>query len=236
MRWPLVLLLLSIAIHAQQPRQIEVASIHRHEGVGFKGSQGFFDLNQDSFNRRVSSNRVVEPRCTLKKLISDAYKISLDRISGGPSWAQENGEVYDVLAQALGDEALMPEEARLMLRELLADRFQLKLRHETKDAPAYALTMAKNGLKVKTFTPTRLGFTDRQLMLSTINMKLDGPLIDKTGITGEIDFSTVNYGEIFAEPASLFSELEDQLGLHLERTKVPSEFLVIERAERPSEN
>jgi hypothetical protein len=229
--------LLALTIAAQQPPQLEVASIHLHEGRGFKGSVGFFDLNADSFNRRVSGNRFSEPRCTVIKLISDAYKISMDRISGGPSWAQLDGDVYDVMAQAAGDGPLNPDEARLLLRTVLADRFHLKLRHETKDASAFTLTIAKNGLKVKMLgQPTRLGYTDRQLMLSTIAMKLDGPLIDKTGLTGEMDFSTVNYTEMLADSAALASELEGQLGLHLERTKVPSEFLVIESVERPSEN
>jgi uncharacterized protein (TIGR03435 family) len=231
------LLAFALGIAAQQPRQLDVASVRRHEGTGFKGSQGFFDLNQDSFNRRVSGNRVAEPRCTLIKLISDAYKIRMDRISGGPRWAQEDGEVYDVLAQADGDDTLKPDEARLLLRDLLADRFQLKLRHETKDADAYVLAIAKNGLKVKMLgAPTRLGFTDLQLMLASIALKLEAPLIDKTGLTGEMDFSTVNYRELMADSASLATELEGQLGLHLERTKVPSEFLLIKHAERPSEN
>jgi uncharacterized protein (TIGR03435 family) len=32
-----------------------------------------------------------------------------------------------------------------MLRTLMADRFQLKFRHETKELPVYALTVGKNG-------------------------------------------------------------------------------------------
>ena len=226
-------LLLTLTLAAQQPPQLEVASIHLHEGRGFKGSLGFFDLNPDSFNRRVSGASFAEPRCTLVKLISDAYKVSMDRISGGPSWAQPDGDVYDVMARATGDNLLSPDEARLLLRAILADRFQLKLRHQTKEADAYVLTIAKSGLKLK--AATRPG-RDLQLMLASIALKLGAPLLDQTGLTGDLDFSAVDYAGMMAEPAALASELERQVGLHLERTKVPSEFLIIESVERPSEN
>jgi uncharacterized protein (TIGR03435 family) len=62
------------------------------------------------------------------------------QIIGGPSWA--GTERYDVVARA--GENPRPEQVRLMLRSLLADRFKLKLQTATRDLPVYALVMARS--------------------------------------------------------------------------------------------
>lgn len=90
---------------------------------------------------------------TLKFLIEFAYNIKTPQISGGPDWV--NSEHYDVEAKpedgALAN--LSPDDQnqqmRLMLQSLLADRFKLTLRHESKDLPMYVLVVAKNGPKIK---------------------------------------------------------------------------------------
>jgi len=67
------------------------------------------------------------------------------------------------------------------------------------------------------------------------------PVIDRTGLTGQFDFD-VDFAPFDSDvPAdsnapSLFTALQEQLGLRLETTKAPLDGLAIDRAERPSEN
>ncbi len=75
---------------------------------------------------------------------------------------------------------------------------------------------------------------------------LDRPVIDKTGINGLFDFhlefapdqSTPGFkqSDEAAGGPSIFTAVQEQLGLKLEATKGPGEFLVIDSVERPSEN
>jgi uncharacterized protein (TIGR03435 family) len=74
--------------------------------------------------------------------------------------------------------------------------------------------------------------------------RLDRPVIDRTGVTGRFNFHLVYASDDpndianATEPAGppLFSALQQQLGLKLEPSRGPGEFLVIDRVERPSEN
>jgi len=76
--------------------------------------------------------------------------------------------------------------------------------------------------------------------------RLDRPVIDKTGLTGLFDFhleyapdqASADGAATPADPggASIFSALQQQLGLKLTRAKGPGEFLVIDHVERPSAN
>lgn len=65
------------------------------------------------------------------------------------------------------------------------------------------------------------------------------PVVDKTGIAGEYDF-TLRYapeGDAEASLPSLFTALEEQCGLKLEGAKVPVETITIDRVEKvPAEN
>jgi len=92
---------------------------------------------------------------TVKFLITIAYDVKDFQVSGGLSWV--NSERYDIEAKepdsiAQEMEKLPREQRRQlsesMLQSLLADRFQLKLTRGTKDMPAYALVVAKNGPKL----------------------------------------------------------------------------------------
>jgi len=55
-------------------------------------------------------------------------------------------EGYNIDAKGNGNASR--EQTFLMLRSLLEDRFQLKLRRETRELPVYTLTVAKNGPKL----------------------------------------------------------------------------------------
>ena len=62
--------------------------------------------------------------------------------------AQHPSFFYDIEARSPGPDAPTEDEARVMLRALLADRFQLTLHHDTRNLSYYALVVGKNGTKL----------------------------------------------------------------------------------------
>lgn len=178
--------------------------------------------------------------------------------------ARERGvDFYDISAKAEGDAALTRDQARLVLQAVLADRFQLKVHRETKDLPVYALAVARNGPKMKESAPDdkfSAGFemrpfarmTNRKTTMTQfagfLSIHAGRPVVDRTDLPGSYDF-TLEWnlddvqqsepgGTIGASPArpSIFTAIQEQLGLKLEPSKAPVEVLVIDHAEKPSEN
>jgi bla regulator protein blaR1 len=85
-----------------------------------------------------------------RTLIQLAYGVSNFQITGEPPWV--NDELYDVDAKAEGTTS--SDQIRLMLQALLADRFRLAVRRETRTGRVYELAPARGGLKI---TPTPPG-------------------------------------------------------------------------------
>jgi uncharacterized protein (TIGR03435 family) len=80
----------------------------------------------------------------LNMLIMRAYNVQSFQVSG-PSWM--NSEHFDVIAKV--PDGATKEDAQVMLQNLLADRFKLKLHKESKQAPIYELVVAKSGIRMK---------------------------------------------------------------------------------------
>jgi uncharacterized protein (TIGR03435 family) len=97
--------------------------------------------------------RFAESAKTVKELIMYAYGMGYDgELSGGPRWVST--DKFAVEAKADDVEALSKlsrgerdEQMRLMMQSLLAERFKLVVRFETKELPVYELVVAKGGLK-----------------------------------------------------------------------------------------
>src|ERR1700744_3439177 len=92
-------------------------------------------------------HRFVVQNYTLKALVGAAFNLTPRLISGGPAWA--SSDHYDIVAGTPGDVPPDTDEQRLMLRNLLADRFKLTFHREEKEFSIYALTVASGGPKVK---------------------------------------------------------------------------------------
>ncbi|HLG99734.1 MAG TPA: TIGR03435 family protein [Bryobacteraceae bacterium] len=153
---------------------------------------------------------------------------------------------------------LFQDQFTARLQALLADRFQLKLHRETRDLPVYALVVAKRGLKIREAAGQGIRFELHKDELDAASMpiatltrilaqRLGRPVLDQTGLTGAYTFKLQWTPHPPATPAdsvvtldsanpSLFTALEEQLGLKLESKRGPADVVVIERAERPSEN
>jgi uncharacterized protein (TIGR03435 family) len=206
--------------------------------------------------RQAGPGELNATNVTLKMLIAYAYDVRDYQISGGPGWL--DSERYDVLAKPEQSvEAGGREVLRSRVQALLADRFQLTLHRATKELPMFALVVGKGGSKLNATKSSRteLVSNGHHLDCQKVSMEsfakvfLQGELRrsvkDMTGITGEFDF-TLDWARDEAQPgaepasrvdgASLFTALQEQLGLRLEGSKGPVEILVIDRAERASGN
>lgn len=136
------------AILAQAPLAFEVASVKQDKKYSWVRRPWSPNVDCGPIAKcGVSGNRFVEEFASLDDLIMDAYKVRRYQIVNAPSWADTGQDVYDIDARAAG-ETLTLDQARVMLQTLLADRFQLKVHHETRDLPVYALVTGKGGSKL----------------------------------------------------------------------------------------
>lgn len=200
---------------------------------------------------------------TLRALLEVAYDLPETQMFGGPAWtsvdkfdleAKSDVSVNEQMAALPSHEA--KEAKRRMLRALLAERFKLAAHTETREMPIYALVVAKGGPKLvkssvngTTISTGKSRITiqggDNSLALLTFELswRLGRPVIDQTGLAGRYEF-TLNWtaddvassSADAADGPSLFTALQEQLGLKLESTKGPVPLLVVDHAEKPSEN
>jgi uncharacterized protein (TIGR03435 family) len=100
--------------------------------------------------------RITDSRVTLQRLLKEAYGVDFDQIQG-PAWIAD--EKYDITAKV--SPGATKEQLKLMLQDLLEERFKLALHRVSKEFPVYELTIAKGGSKLKENTedlvPTRPG-------------------------------------------------------------------------------
>ena len=243
----------------QPAPKFEVASIKPHDFP--RGVFGFRSTGNSAI--RISGTRVTLSIVTLETLVRDAYDVRDFQVTGAPGWKGNNGadQFYDIEARVPGDATPTVQQVRQMLQTLLAERFQLKLHRETKEAPVYDLVVAKSGSKLKPSTPDskppanpftqsgplwRISFTNKSIpdFIVSLDINVDRPVIDKTGLTGNYDFTLeFEHNNPDVTPVnspdanrSIYSAVQEQLGLQLVPAKEPVEIIVIDHADRPSEN
>lgn len=230
-----LVLLFASAVPAQESAaQFEVATIKPSQEAG-RGST-FYNPTPDRFRF---------DNVSVKALIAYAYNVRDLQIAGASGWVVTDS--YDVLAKPEG--AIGDDRAREMVQSLLAERLNLKIHEETKEMPVYALVTAKSGPKLAKSAmpdqPTAHGGFGRlsgrhvtlEMLADLLAGQVERPVIDKTGIDGQYDIDLHWTPEESPEPGpSIFSALQDQLGLRLESQKAPQEVVVIDHVERPSEN
>src|SRR5262245_37639944 len=198
---------------------------------------------------------------TFGGLIESAYDVREFQIVGGPAWLSLDR--YDVLARSepgagAASRAEEMSATRLKLQALLADRFRLIVHREARDLPEYALVKEKSrsGLApVPALTPlaARAGvqatcghMTGTQALIANLTLylsrQLNRPVLDRTGLMGRYNFELSWTPELTpcsdsADNApSIFTALREQLGLRLDAIKGPVDAIVVDRAERPSQD
>jgi len=210
--------------------------------------------------RRIAGNRFSVIGMPLLPLIMDAYNLRAWQILGGPAWM--NTDQWDI--EAVADDGVdlavydfehpyQPNISGLMVQSLVESRFQFKFHRETKELAVYELALVKNAPKFAASESRRnyrvgRGEIDIQgypfaTFAYLLARQLDHSIIDKTNLRGAYDIKLQWNTELTAaadaspsDRPSLFTALQDQLGLKLQTSKGPVEVLVIDSVLKPSEN
>jgi uncharacterized protein (TIGR03435 family) len=172
--------------------------------------------------------------------------------------ASSGSATEDKLAKLRDDQAKLEKEH--MLRALLEDRFGLRAHVETRQAPAFALTISRHGPKLVKGEPIppNAGIDSnsdpRGIALAAhgatmadltdmLQFYLRKRVIDETGITGTFNFTLQFHGSLSdmeTDDGSMWPPVEtaiqEQLGLQLRNTKAPIPAVVIDHIEMPSPN
>jgi len=268
-----------IVAQAAVAQTFEVASIKQapppcggRQMVGMTGGPGSTDQTRVRFSN-----------VTLRSLVESAYGVAYYQVSG-PEWTDDLR--YELIATLAKDTT--KEQFRIMLQNLLAERFKLSIHRESKTMALYALTIAKGGPKLRKPLPDEPAPADTQTqspgkltrdkdgypelprgtrmaivsgptgdlarlqgrdeaMRSLVQMlsgQLGAPVQDDTGLTGRYDFTPSwlaqppgTLPDNDAAGPSIFSALQEQLGLKLTARKGPVGIIVIDRADKlPVEN
>jgi uncharacterized protein (TIGR03435 family) len=213
---------------------------------------------------------------SVQRVMLYAYGIPEYQLAEGPAWIR--AERFDIVARY--PEAWKASEVPLMVRRLLADRFQLKTHSEARSVQGYELRLARtngslgprlhssnidcaaliaaegrtvltgpddkavcNGLMMG--DAIRVGTRPITTLVSMLSSIVQAPVTDGTGLTGNLDFEIDWSPELSATPGtapvvgdkpSIFTALQEQLGLKLEGTRTEVQVFVIDRIERPSGN
>jgi uncharacterized protein (TIGR03435 family) len=268
-------------LHAQTPvtgPAFEVASVKLNKSG---------ELNRSSFDIQPNG-RLTMTNVPLRRAIQAAFGLRAWQVEAGPDWIDD--ERFDIIAKA---EAPVPApQLWLMLRTLLADRFKLAVRMQTRDAPVLGLAVArtdgKHGPQLRRSaadctTLMREAQSDdpnpcgHEIGFGKMNMRglsidslaemltaqqTDRSVVNRTGLAGNFDWDLtwtpqafldmfernrregrppgeaplVNGQRVDINGPSLSTALQEQLGLKLESSRGPVEFLEIERVERPADD
>lgn len=222
-------------------QSFEVASVHRNLNGG-----------ENTGINILPGGRISVTNATLKTLIRNACGILSFQLAGEAGWI--DSEYYNIEAKTGAGESLSEEQLKPYLQSLLADRFHLKVHWETSEENVYALVVEKSGPRMKENPEGKDPSMNTQKNSGRVQMKgvgvpmamlaanlgnqLGRIVVDKTGLAGAWDFQ----GTWEIEPApdsvapSIFTGVREQLGLRLVPQKGPVNMLVIDHAERPSEN
>jgi len=193
-------------------------------------------------------------RCTnvtLKRCIVSAYRVTPDRVLGGPDWMDtDRFQITAKSEQPAGDPDLMR-----MFQALLADRFKLALHRQSRKTEAMVLEVAKTGSKLEPAADdSRGGYHNAHDRIQATEISMDRftevlsrdlklPVVDRTGLAGRFTFTLRWNPEVTdglqrdeaadALRAEMASAILRQLGLILRFQKVPLEMLVIDHAQKP---
>jgi uncharacterized protein (TIGR03435 family) len=153
---------------------------------------------------------------SLADLMMFAYSVQMKQILGAPDWIEKDR--YDINATPDQEGTPTADQVRIMIRKLLADRFQMKFHHDKRELSAFVLTVGKDGPKLKLSQPNGnlhgIGVQPAKTgaMLFANNspipaftsflqsIVLDRPVVDQTGLTGRYDLAVT-----FTPDDSLFN-------------------------------
>jgi uncharacterized protein (TIGR03435 family) len=238
-RRSLAVLLLAVCGFGQVPKEFEVASVKPQAPDDTRGSI------------QPSPGAFIANGIPLNVLIQIAYRLKDFQITNAPGWAHT--DKFDVTARAPAGFIPTHQEMQPMLQALLADRFGLKVHHETREMPAFALTVNKGGPKLAqpaaTDPPEPLVSIGHGIIMGkrmnmpgladALSNDSDRIVVDRTGLSGDYDLTLKWNPDASAQDSTavtLVTAIQEQLGLKLESVKAPVDVLVIDSVSKPSAN
>jgi uncharacterized protein (TIGR03435 family) len=242
MKWfGLSALMLLSTLWAQEKPAFEAASIHANTSSEI--GQSFFDVS--------GAGRLIARNMDVWNLVRLAFGLRDSQMAGGPAWLKSQGFDIQATASPTGTVVARPR-ALLMLQTLLEDRFHLRWRNQMREMAVYALRVAPGGSKLG---PAKLGQPGRMQMgdLSVPSMTMESLcqilehetkrlVIDQTQLKDSyaIELHWGRDAKGAPEPdtsrPSLFTAVQEQLGLRLESARLAVKVFVIDEVQRPAEN
>jgi uncharacterized protein (TIGR03435 family) len=242
------------AIRAQAPArpEFEVATVKSSP----PSAGDLININIGGFR----NGKLIFENASLSDCLKFARGIVSDEQISGPDWIKSKAVRFDIVAQTAP--GTPREQLELMLQALLADRLKLTLHHEQKEISFLALTPGKNGAKLQAANPDSAGSGNNlaahghiaskymsMKVLATLLSRFEREIVvDQTGLTGPFEVKLDWTPDDGIAPAgnaandvpsgpSIYTALQEQLGLKLESRKGPLDVLVIDHAEKvPTDN
>jgi uncharacterized protein (TIGR03435 family) len=214
----------------------------------------------------IRGRHVMTINTNVDDLITFAYGLHPKQIVNGPDWLGSDKFDVDGVPDVEGQPNI--KQMKILMQDLLQQRFKLTFHHDQRELSVYALTVAKGGPKLtvtldKPSTPGNFIFRGLgKLVVTNSTMKdfcdgmqgavTDKPMVDHTGLTDRYDFNLnwtaddSQFAQMGARipppsddpnaPPSLYTAIQEQLGLKLEATKSNADAFVIDQIEKPSAN
>jgi uncharacterized protein (TIGR03435 family) len=204
-------------------------------------------------------NGVIITCMPLDSVLRLAYGINADdQLLAEPSWVKSRS--YDIRAKndISTSGQLQASSLPLLLQAVLQERFQLRVHHEQRNLPAYALVVAKNGSRLKELSPAdsfhrsgpellmkgRGHLECHACTLDALPLFLSQAagrrIVDQTGMKGHYEFTLMWSSDLDSAQStpgagpSIFTALQEQLGLKLEPKRLPTDVVVIDHIAMPS--
>jgi uncharacterized protein (TIGR03435 family) len=222
----------------------EVASVRPHVD-GAPGSTGRTGIEENPGQIRIEN-------LSLRTLIAISYGVKGSEQLVVPGWLSTT--TFDITAKPPA--GYKHDQLQFLLRNLLADRFKLAVHHETKPISAFALVVAKGGPKLheaagpRSYLTVRPGLIEGKQrsigeLAGGLTSVLGRAVRDQTGLGAAYDLKlewtpdapppTPDGAEAGSAPEpgpSLFTALQEQLGLKLESIKIPGDVVIVDHMEK----
>jgi uncharacterized protein (TIGR03435 family) len=238
-------------------QSFDVASVKVHPQSG----DGMIRVRMSGGPGTPDPGRLNYENVSLKAVLGKAFDVKSYQLTV-PDWT--DSERFDITAKI--PQGTTKEQFGVVLQNLLVDRFKLAYHRDKKELPAYVLVVGKNGSKLKVSAGPAAGGTSMRMQPGKATMNAAGvsmtqlvdmlanqverPIVDGTELTGRYDFTLEFAPEMQNMPGfvpgpvvegeaapSLFTAVQEQLGLKLEPKKAALDLIVVDRLEKtPTEN
>ena len=213
------------------------------------------DSDDPSSGFQVHGRQIVMERESVAAMIEFGYGIHSKQVASAPQWAETERWNVEGAPNVMGQPNMQQYEA--LVRKVLAERFGLKVHTEQRELPVYALRVAKDGPKVLKNVGDPNGALDmhdringgqRRIQVTNgsiadialvLKFYTDRPVVDQTGLKGRYDFQLAWTFDETRAPTdgsaapSLFTAVQEDMGLKLEPVRSPTDVVVIDKVERP---